>query len=311
MEFTGASEYNYIAMILRVASLLSICWFLVGCGGAQQRAAGPFAYDRAAPLAFRDGGRVNRDYPIEIRDVSFTAAGRRVHAFLVLPPGRGPFPAVVYAHGDGQDRLAFLPEATWLAGRNVVALVVDQPSVPPAPGSPLQRIEGERRRVIRVIVELRRAVDVLESLEQVDARRLGFVGYSAGGRSGAILAGVERRVDAFALVSAGAAPVRTYVELMPPALREDGTRLLGDVDPLRWIRRARPARLLLQAGRADEIVPQPALERLAAAASRPKDVRWYDAGHGLGTPAMRERMDWLASVLRARGTVPGALVGPE
>ncbi len=295
---------------LLFASAISICGFVAACGGERQEA-GPFAFDRAAPLAVRDGGRVNDDYPVEIRDVSFSAAGRRVPAFLVVPPGRGPFPAVVYAHGDGQDRLAFLPEATWLAARNVVALVVDQPSVPPAPGSPLQRIEGERRRVIRLIVELRRAVDVLESLEQVDARRLGFVGYSAGGRSGAILAGVERRLRAFALVSVGAEPVRAYAELMPPALREDGTRLLGDVDPLRWIRRAHPARLLLQAGRADEIVPRPALERLAAAASRPKEVRWYDGGHGLGTTALRERMDWLATVLRARGTVPGALVGPE
>lgn len=289
-----------------------LCWFLVGCGGDRPEAArSPFAYDQAAPLGLHDAGRVNEDYPVEIRDVSFVAAGRRVQAFLVLPPGRGPFPAVVYAHGAGQDRIAFLPEATWLAGRRLAGLVLDQPEVPLTGSSPLQRIRAERRRSIRTIVELRRAVDLLQSLDQVDGRRLGFVGYSAGARAGAILAGVERRVDAFALASAGSEPLRTYVELMPAELQGDATRLLGDVDPLRWVRRAAPASLLLQDGRHDELVPREALERLAAAASRPRDVRWYDAGHALDVTAVRERMDWLVSKLGASGTVPGALLGPE
>ena len=294
------------------ALVVALSWVLLGCGGAEQRApAGPFAYDRAEPLGLRDAGRVNDDYPVEIRDVSFAAAGRRVQAFLVLPPGRGPFPAVVYAHGAGQDRIAFLPEATWLAGRRVAALVLEQPELPLTGSSPLQRIRAERRRSVRTIVELRRAVDVLQSLDRVDGGRIGFVGYSSGARAGAILAGVERRVDAFALASAGAAPLRSYVELMPPGLRGEATRLLGDVDPLRWVRRAAPARLLLQDGRHDELVPREALEGLATAASRPKEVRWYDAGHALDATAVRERMEWLARELDARGTVPGALLGPE
>jgi uncharacterized protein len=288
-----------------------VCWFAACGGDGGQPPADPFAYDRAAPLALRDSGRVNRDYPVAIRDVSFAAGGRRVSAFLVLPPGPGPFPAVVYAHGTGQDRLASLPEATWLGGRRVAALVVDQPPGPAATGSPIERIEAERSHSVRVIVELRRAFDVLQSLERVDAERLGFVGYSAGARAGAILAGVERRVGVFVLASAGAEPVEAYVEELPVGLRADAARLLGDVDPLRWVRRAAPARLLLQAGRDDQVVPRAALERLAAAASRPREVRWYDAGHGLDLAAVRERLDWLTRELDARGTVPGALVGPE
>ena len=298
-----------------LAAAFFICWFLVGCGGGgddrAETARGPFAYDRAAPLGLRDGGRVNEDYPVEIRDVSFAAAGRRVQAFLVLPPGRGPFPAVVYAHGAGGSRVDFLPEATWLAGRRVAGLVLEQPELQLAGSSPLQRIQAERRRSIRTIVELRRAVDVVQSLDRIDSQRIGFVGWSAGARAGAILAGVERRVDAFALASAGSEPLQTYVQLMPAELRGDATRLLGDVDPLRWVRRAAPAHLLLQDGRRDELVPRDALERLAAAASRPKDVRWYDAAHALDVRAVRERLEWLAQELDATGTVPGALLGPQ
>ena len=297
-----------------MALVFIVCWFLIGCAGygePRPSPSGPFAYDRAAPLGLRDAGRINRDYPVAIRDVSFAAAGRRVNAFLVLPPGPGPFPAVVYAHGSGQDRLAFLPEATWLAGRRVAALVVDQPAGEAASGSPIERLEAERSRSVRVVVELRRAVDLLRSIERVDGSRLGFVGYSAGARAGAILAGVERRLDVVVLASAGAEPVQAYVGQLPVDLRADAARLLGAVDPLRWVRRAAPARLLLQAGREDEVVPRAALERLAATASRPKEIRWYDAGHGLGLEAVRERLDWLAGELEARGTVPGALLGPE
>jgi uncharacterized protein len=299
---------------LSLASVFIVCWFLVGCGGGREEsepAGGPFAYDRGAPLEYGDAGRVNEDYPIEIRDVSFSAAGRRVQAFLVLPPGRGSFPAVVYAHGAGGTRIDFLPEATWLAGRRVAGLVLEQPELPLTGSAPLERIRAERRRAVRAIVELRRGVDVLQSLDRIDGRRIGFVGYSSGARNGAILAGVERRVDAFALASAGASPLQTYVELMPEELRGDARRLLGDVDPLRWVRRAAPARLLIQDGRRDELVPHSALEGLAAAASRPKDVRWYDAGHALNVRAVRDRLAWLARTLDADGTVPGALLGPQ
>src|ERR687889_38011 len=53
------------------------------------------------------------------------------------------------------------------------------------------------------------------------------------------------------------------------------------IEPIKYIGFASPTPLLLQSGRQDNLVPPPDAERLHAAASDPKTVQWYDAGHGL------------------------------
>jgi dienelactone hydrolase len=305
----------------RAHALLAFCALVAACGDGEAReptppppGAAPFAYDRSRPLELVDRGRVNRKYPIAVRDVSYSSQGRRVDAFLVLPPGRGPFPAVVFAHGSGQDRLALLAHATWIAARGAVALAVDQRAQragrAPAPDV-MSALRRERERTARAVVDFRRAVDLLQSLPQVDGRRVGFVGLSAGARLGAVLAGVERRVDAYVLMSGGASPVDDYLEPLPADVRPAAAALLRDVDPLAYVGRSAPAALLFQNGLRDEIVPRDALEALAAAGSEPKDVRWYDAGHDLSVRAFREQLDWLERRLGIEGPpVRGAVTGP-
>ena len=102
-----------------------------------------------------------------------------------------------------------------------------------------------------------------------------------------------------------------YADEAPPELRDDVRRLLGQVDPLQTISRARPGTLLLQDGRRDEVVPRDALNGLANAAPSGTDVRWYAAGHDLNTIAYREQLAWLARRLEIDGPpVRGALTGP-
>ena len=54
-----------------------------------------------------------------------------------------------------------------------------------------------------------------------------------------------------------------------------------------------PTPLLLQSGRLDNLVPAEDAEALQAAASEPKTILWYDAGHGLNQEALLDRHDWL------------------
>jgi dienelactone hydrolase len=307
---------------VRVAVLVACALAGGGCGGGDSQPAsspppaspaGLFEYDHAAPLSFMDRGRVNERSPIVVRDVSYVSRGRTVRAFLVLPPGRGPFPAVVYAHGSGEDRLAFVGVAAWLVARGAVAITVDQPSPqgPDPQPDALTALRRQRDRAARSVVDFRRAIDVLVTLPQVDDERIGFVGFSAGARIGAVLAGVERRIKAFVLMSGGARPVEEYVSVLQPGLRTQASQLLRAVDPLRFVREARPAELLFQNGRRDELVPQPALRALAAAARDPKEVRWYQAGHGLNVQAYRDQLDWLSKQLRIAGPpAHGASTGP-
>jgi len=85
-----------------------------------------------------------------------------------------------------------------------------------------------------------------------------------------------------------------------PALREQLIPLLQQVDPLRWIRQARPGTIFFQDGKRDEVVPHRALVGLIRAAPKPQRVRWYDTSH---SPNGREQTDaiaWLAKRLGAR-----------
>jgi hypothetical protein len=95
-------------------------------------------------------------------------------------------------------------------------------------------------------------------------------------------------------MSGGSTPVAEYAAVAPAGLRAPVTRILGQIDPLRLIRRARPGSLLLQDGRSDEVVPRPALEALRLAAPRGTEVRWYAAGHALSARAERDRAAWLS-----------------
>lgn len=238
-----------------------------------------------------------------------------MQGFLALPPGKPRRPGVVYVHGSGGDRGQLLVQAMWLAGRGSVTLAITAPSSTAAQGTsqgltPVQGLRRQRDLAVRDVVAVRRAVDLLRSRPEVDPSRLGYVGWSAGARTGALLAGVERRIGSFVLMSGGAAPVSVYASQAPVALRDDVRRLLGPVDPLRAIARARPGSLLLQDGRQDAVVPRAALEDLAAATPDGTDIRWYDAGHELDTKAYRDQLDWLARKLAIHGRVRGALTGP-
>ena len=291
---------------------------LAACGGsesASKQDAEIYAYDESKPLALRDNGVVNENYPVKVRDVSFAGPSERVPAYLITPPGKGPYPAVIYLHGAGGDRLEMVYRASWLAGRRAVGLTVESPYSPNREiqlGPGVAGLRKERTRTVMGIVELRRAVDLLQSLPQVDDDRIGFVGYSAGARSGAILAGVEPRIRAFVLMSGGEDTVDEFMALVPPEQEDEVRPLLEDTDGLKYVAQASPSKLLFQAGRRDQIVPRDALETLIRAGSEPKLVKWFDAGHALNTKAERDQLEWLTNELEIEGPpVEGALTGPQ
>jgi dienelactone hydrolase len=323
---TACRGYPRQTLVKPVIAGLVVAAALVagGCAGSGgDRAATPkpkpapssrFAYDASRPLAVRDAGRVNSNYPIAVRDVSYASGGRRIEAFLAVPPGGGRRPAAVYLHGSGGDRRQLLVPAVWLAGRGAVTLAITAPSAQAPVMSGLSADAALRRQrdlALADVLAVRRGFDLLRARRDVDGSRLAYVGWSAGARTGALLAGVERRVKAFALMSGGATPVAEYAASAPASLRDDVRRVLGEVDPLRTIRHARAGSLLLQDGRRDAIVPRAALDALVQAAPRGTDVRWYPAGHELDKAAYRDQLAWLARRLEIDGPpVRGAVTGP-
>ena len=285
---------------LALAAALTAC----GSAGPKQSANEParldFAYDTSAPLRYVDHGRINaRSYPIAVHDVSFASRGRTIDCYLLVPSGSIRRPAVVFVHGSGGDRSALLGEAAALASRHVVTLTITAPSHSvTTTASTIDALLAQARSLtVNDVVAVRRAVDVLQTLPAVDPHRIGYVGWSAGARLGAIVAGSEPRISAFVLVSAGADPISAFVAHAPAGAKLRVRKVLSSVDPLRYVALAKPGSLLLEDGRRDEVVPRAALLNVVHAAPSGTTVRWYDAPHALSRKAYRDAFDWLAKKL--------------
>jgi dienelactone hydrolase len=242
----------------------SLCWcsavlVLAACGtGGHAR--DPFAY-RHTPLAVRDAGVVLSGPRTVVHDVSYAGeSGSRVLGFLLVPRAAGRHPAVLFLHGSGGTREDLLVPAAVLANRGFVTLTISQPT------------DTETYRPL--VVNARRALDLLAARRDVDTHRLGVVGFSLGAQTAAILAGDEPRLKAIGIVAGRGTDVARY-----------------------WVRRAH-ARLFFQAGTHDEVVPHAQLVALERAAPDHPRIRWYPTGHGMSQKAFADQVDWIGGALR-------------
>jgi dienelactone hydrolase len=256
-----------------------------------------FGYDRSAPLEFVDHGVVERRGSVAVHDIEYRSGTERVEGYLVEPtrPG-GRLPGIVLMHGAGGDRSELLGEATALAQRGAVALTITAPSTAyplPQPTSVAQLLSGTIVTTVRDVVAVRRAADVLATRPTVDPERIGYLGWSAGAKTGAFVAAADPRFRALALLSAGADLLSAFVAAAPATDRRLVRRELGSVDPIRYVALARPGTLLLEDGSRDAVVPHDALENVVHAAPARTVVRWYPTGHALDAEAYRDAFTWI------------------
>ena len=117
--------------------------------------------------------RLHREIP-----VSWTNGDVRLEGTLVLPEGRGPFPAVVVTHGGAPEhrgQAGYWSAGVQFARSGVAALVYDKRGTGASTGvwstAGLEELAGDALAGLRAI----------RSLEEVDPRRLGVTGHSQGG----------------------------------------------------------------------------------------------------------------------------------
>ena len=187
-----------------------------------------------------------------------------------------------------------------LAQHGAVVIAIDAPFARRG-GSPVQFTAEDRAEQIQLIKDLQRAVDVLRARVNVDDERIAYLGISYGGAMGALFAGIERRLKAAVLVVGDGGLVShftgpedaSFMAGLSCATRVSWFRDMAPIEPIRFIAHASPTALLLQNGRSDNLVPVADAQALHAAASQPRTILWYEAGHGLNQQAAFDRLDWL------------------
>lgn len=281
---------------------------------AQEAAESLFAYDRTVPIDLRDSVARRFEGGIALHDVSFTSPrGGRVHAYIVVPDGSGPFPVVLFGPWGLGNRTEFIPEALLYARLGATAMIVDWPWTRPPPDrraqGPIEQPEVDRDVFAQAVVDLRRALDFMLRRPHADSAHVIYVGHSYGAQFGAALTAVDRRVKA-AVLMAGVPDNATFlVESQDPdmiAYRSRSTpeqirrylEVNAPLDAITWIGKVSPTPVLMQFAEFERAFDTRAMQRYAAAAREPKTVLWYPTGHELNDlTALRDRAVWVAERL--------------
>lgn len=275
-----------------------------------------YAYDKDFPLN-AEVKEQQRGNGYVIYRVQYTSVhDKRVPAWWCVPTGgTPPYPCVIIMHGYGGDKNGLQMLAPAFAARGIATLAIDAEyhGDRKQPGSDILSpyIYRNRDAFIQTVIDLRRAMDFLQSRQEIDGKRIGYIGLSMGGILGGILAGVDERVQAPILIVAGGDwgylfansqhPTSVQLREKNPELFKNPQRInevFGPMDPVNWVARISPRPLLMINGKDDQIVPKECTERLFAAAKEPKEILWLDGGHMPQPDAVLRKVDeWLTKHL--------------
>jgi dienelactone hydrolase len=269
-----------------------------------------FDYDQSAPLDVDVVAEQKRG-TVTVQDIAYVSPKfGKVTAYLVVPPGSGPFAGLLFVHWGQGNREEFVDEAVALAELGVVSLSMDAPHARPHHWRPQdQTPEAALASDIQLIVDMRRGLDLLLARPDVDPQRIGYVGHSLGATKGGILAAVDKRVRAYVLMGGAVSlthnyrvssnpEIALYRESIPTQEWEEFMALLEPFDTAHYISTAAPASLLFQFARNDEFISEEEALLFEKLASEPKQTLWYNCAHDFNDEARRDRVAWLTAQLK-------------
>lgn len=258
-----------------------------------------FDYDQDAPLDIQEVSR-RMENGLSVVEITYASPkGGRVPARLIIPQGTGPFAGIVMQHSM---ELEF---GMHYAEYGAVVIYVDPPSFRPQDTDPrgiLTFTEQDREEQIQLIIDLRRAIDLLLAQPDVDPERIAYLGVSYGGAMGGLLAGIDHRIKACVLI-VGDGGFVTH-ETNPMNLNMPINEFSKDykawieamwpIEPIHYVSHASPTPLLFQNAIRDQYVNVEDAIRYQDAASEPKHVIWYDSDHWpLPDEVILDSIEWL------------------
>jgi len=235
--------------------------------------------------------------------VTSSPFGYRRMAELIRPAGESSCVAILYVHwyepeAPDSNRSQFVVEATEMAKRGAACLLIE--TMWSDHDFFLKRTQAEDlQNSIQQVVDIRRAMDFLLAQPNVDPKRFAYVGHDFGGMYGVLAGGLDKRPTHYVIMTATPRFPDWY--LYAPKLegeaRETFIRQMAGIDPINHVGNLSPAPILFQFATDDFHVPRERAKEFFTAAKEPKEIRWYEAGHGLNDTATQERMAWLINAL--------------
>lgn len=264
-----------------------------------------FAYKAEAPFEFTVVSEQMRD-DVRIQDISFKSPlSGKVSAYLILPAESEALAGLIFGHWGEGDRGEFVDEAVVLAQLGFVSLCLDASFRRPAEYEPEEELP---QADLQWIVDVRRAVDLLQDRFPRSSQHTGYIGHSFGASFG-VLAGIEHRISAYVLM-AGAARATEVMRTshhplivqaranMSPEAWESMLATEAPLDSCHYVGQAAPASLFFQFALHDDFVPVQEAEYYFDLASSPKRIAWYEnCNHELSALARIDRAVFLCEQL--------------
>jgi len=258
-----------------------------------------FEYDQDTPLDIQEVSR-RIENGLSIVEITYASPkGGRVPARLIIPQGTGPFAGIVMQYSM---ELEF---GMRYAEYGAVVIYVDPPSFRPQDTGPrdiLTFTEQDREEQIQLIIDLRRAIDLLMARSDVDPERIAYLGVSYGGAMGGLLAGIDHRLKACVLIVGDGGWVTHESNLASPIMSVDKffkdykawIDAMWPIEPIHYVSHASPTPLLFQNAIRDQYTNVQDAIRYQDVASEPKRVIWYDSEHWpLPDEVIIDNVKWL------------------
>jgi dienelactone hydrolase len=278
-------------------------------------------YDKGAPLNIKQAGIEEQD-GVTIHDITYSSSvgdrgaavgpnGGLVTAYLVVPSGKGPFPAVIYGHwcmpgSEKKNRTEFLEEALVLARSGVLSLLPDHVMVHPGfveDNSPMN--EKQIAVEVQQDVNLRRGADLLLARKDADPKRMAYVGHSCDATAGGFLSGIDKRFKAFVVMAGDLSfevdkttkEFQEYRQKVGPEKLDAFMNKFAWMDTGKYVNHAAPAAMFLQYATDEPFLSGETAKRYFDIVSEPKKLKIYEAPHALNAEATRDRIAFLAEQL--------------
>lgn len=274
-----------------------------------------FTYDSSKPINIQELSSEETLTGVTVREISYNAYDNSLNpdgiisAYMITPEGEGPFPCILYFHWLGSmnsNKKEFLEEATSLAEQGIAGFLID--GVFPWRQKPAGLLK-DKAMVVYQVIEVSRALDYITTLPYIDQERIGYVGHDYGAMYGALLSGIDKRINCYVFIAGMGNFTDWFVKYWPH--RDEGGNLLNEagiedyrqemaeLDPVNYIKDTAPASIFFQFANTDKFITKEVADEFYEAASLPKEVLFYEGAHEMESEQARlDREEWLLEKLK-------------